>query len=96
MKNELLSQEQKMLQIREYTDSIQIMSNDQTGHSYFCNPIQKITDNAIAINLRFSDKLLWIPKSQIILIDRKEGSQGGGLMYQICLPEWYLLKYNIK
>ena len=95
MKTELLSQSEKMLQIRESIDSIAIMRINNTYLEIFANPCQRITDKAICVNLPFSDKLLWVPKSLIILTDRVPNGRGG-LTYQIVLPEWFLQQNYIK
>ena len=95
MKTELLSQSEKMLQIREHTDSISIMCNDQPCVVIFANPCEKITNKAISVCLPFSEKRLWIPKSLITLIDRVS-NQRGGLSYEVVLPEWFLRQNNIK
>lgn len=95
MNTELLTQSQKMLQIREHTDSIHLVCNDQSYVSIFANPCEKITDKAIRVCLPFSEKSLWIPKSLIILMDRKPNTRGG-TSYEIVLPEWFLIKNNIK
>jgi len=95
MEKELLSQSDKMFQIREHTDSIEIMFNDEPYVTIFSNPCRRITDKAISVCLPFSEQILWIPKSIIILIDRVDNCRGG-LSYQVILPEWFLRQNNIK
>tara|TARA_R110002051_G_scaffold78272_1_gene141851 strand:+ start:869 stop:1156 length:288 start_codon:yes stop_codon:yes gene_type:complete len=95
MKTELLSQSEKMLQIRESIDSIAIMRINNTYLEIFANPCERITDKAISVCLPFSEKRLWIPKSLIILTDRVSNDRGG-LTYQIVLSEWFLRQNNIK
>ena len=95
MEKELLSQSDKMFQIREHTDSIEIMCNNQSSVTIFANPCERITDKAICVCLPFSEKRLWLPKSIIILIDRVDNCRGG-LSYQVVLPEWFLRQNNIK
>lgn len=95
MKTELLSQSEKMLQIRESIDSIAIMCNDQSYVTIFANPCERITDKAISVCFPFSEKRLWIPKSLILLMDRNPNTRGG-MSYEIVLPEWLLRQNNIK
>ena len=94
-KTELLSQEEKMLQIRETIDSIAIMHNDLYNVTIFVNPCNRITDKAMSVCLPFKDKMLWIPKSLILLMDRKPNTRGG-LTYEIVLPKWFLNQNYIK
>tara|TARA_R110000823_G_scaffold529_9_gene2244 strand:- start:3828 stop:4118 length:291 start_codon:yes stop_codon:yes gene_type:complete len=95
MKTELLTQSEKMLQIKEHTDSIHIVCNDQSYVSIFANPCEKITEKAISVCLPFSETRLWIPKSLILLMDRNPNTRGG-MSYEIVLPEWFLRQNNIK
>tara|TARA_R100001244_G_scaffold5044_2_gene6210 strand:+ start:2624 stop:2923 length:300 start_codon:yes stop_codon:yes gene_type:complete len=95
IQEELLSQEEKMLQIRETTDSIAIMSNNTYGVTIFVNPCNRITDKAMSVCLPFKDKMLWIPKSLILLMDRKPNWRGG-LTYEIVLPKWFLKQNYIS
>ena len=95
MKTELLSQSEKMLQIKQHIDSVEIMLNDMHCVSIFANPVEIVTDKAIMISKPFSDKKLWIPKSIIILMDRIPNKREG-LTYQIVLPEWFLQQNRIE